>query len=295
MKNLIRTSLSVVKSFSYQSLRYGCALLSLAAMETLASEHSSQLSLTIFECGRAESPDRSFWSPGVDINVKHSLVASCYLIRHPDGLMVWDTGIPAFVAQRPNGLSVAGGKINFFLETPFPEQLKRQGISPDSIRHLGISHMHPDHAGNANAFSNATWYVQQAEYDAAFGADARKFNFIPKTYQKLKNGKVVKLKGHHDVFGDGSVVIIPAPGHTPGHQVLLLRLPSGPVLLSGDLWHFTSNRKHDRIPGFNFDLQASRNSMTAINSLLAVTGAKLLIQHDVDQNRSLAHAPKSLN
>jgi glyoxylase-like metal-dependent hydrolase (beta-lactamase superfamily II) len=292
MKNAIKASLliSIMSLVSIEALA-----LEAKAIESQAIKESDSLSLTIFECGRGEAPDRSFWSPGVDINVKHSLVASCYLIRHPDGLMVWDTGIPAFVAQRPNGLSVAGGKINYFLETPFPQQLKSQGISPGSIQHLGISHMHPDHAGNANAFSNANWYVQQAEYDAAFGPDASKFNFIPKTYQKLKDGLVTKLNGHHDVFGDGSVMIIPAPGHTPGHQVLLVRLPSGPVLLSGDLWHFNSNKEHSRIPGFNFDQQASRNSMTAINSLLAVTGAKLLIQHDVEQNSSLPHAPKSLD
>jgi N-acyl homoserine lactone hydrolase len=269
-------------------------LMNLASVHAVASTQNTVTSLTVFECGRAEAPDRSFWSPGVDVNVEHSLTASCYLIRHSDGVMVWDTGMPALVAELPDGLSVAGGKIRFFLDKPFPEQLKEQGVAPESVDHLAISHMHPDHAGNANIFSKATWYIQEAEYDAAFGPDAQKFNFIPKTYEQLSSSKVVKLNGHHDVFGDGSVVIVPAPGHTPGHQVLFVRLPSGPVILSGDLWHFTSNYEHARIPGFNFDQQATKNSMEMIDSLIAITGAKLLIQHDKAQNMTIPHAPKFL-
>jgi len=275
-------------------LAIAVTLISVGSTYATADVQNTVTSLTVFECGRAQAPDRSFWSPGVDVNVEHSLVASCYLIRHPNGTMVWDTGIPALVAELPDGLAVAGGKIRFFLDKSFPAQLKEQGISPDTIDHLAISHMHPDHAGNANVFSNATWYVQEAEYKAAFGPNAKALNFIPKTYEQLNNGKVMKLRGHHDVFGDGSVVIVPAPGHTPGHQILFVRLPSGPVILSGDLWHFRSNREHGRIPGFNFDQEATKNSMEAINSLIAITGARLLIQHDKAQSITIPHAPKSL-
>ncbi|MBL1275313.1 MAG: N-acyl homoserine lactonase family protein [Ectothiorhodospiraceae bacterium] len=260
----------------------------------MAGTKNSVESLTVFECGKIQSPDRSLWSPGVDVNVAHKMVASCYLIRHKNGTMVWDTGIPAFVAKKPKGVSVAGGKITLFLDKPFPQLLEEHGISPASIDHLAISHMHPDHSGNANAFSNATWYVQEAEYAAAFGLMAKKLNFNLKTYNKLKDGKVVKLNHHHDVFGDGSVVIIPAPGHTPGHQVLFVRLPSGPVLLSGDLWHFRSNYENGRVPGFNFDKKETKNSMAMIDSLITITGAKLLLQHDSEQNATIPHAPQSL-
>jgi glyoxylase-like metal-dependent hydrolase (beta-lactamase superfamily II) len=240
--------------------------------------------LVAFPCGSVESSDRSLWSPDIDVNVKHSMVASCYLIRHSKGLMVWDTGIPAFVSSKPEGVSIAGGKIHLFLKKSFPESLKDFGVNPKEIKHLGLSHMHADHAGNANAFNQATWYVQEAEYDAAFGTLAKKLNFNPKTYNKLADNHVVKLNGHHDVYGDGSVMIIPAPGHTPGHQVALLQLASGPVLLSGDLWHFESNHKHSRVPGFNYNTEQTLDSIKAINTLIAVTGAKLFIQHDKHQN-----------
>jgi glyoxylase-like metal-dependent hydrolase (beta-lactamase superfamily II) len=240
--------------------------------------------LVAFPCGSIKSADRSLWSPGVDKNVKHNMVASCYLIRHADGLMIWDTGIPAFVAGKPEGVPIAGGKINIFLDKPFPQRLAEFGVNSKEVKHLALSHMHADHAGNANAFDKATWYVQEAEYNAAFGPLAAKLNFVPKTYNKLKKENTVKLNGHHDVYGDGSVMLIPAPGHTPGHQVALVQLPSGPVLLSGDLWHFESNHKHSRVPGFNYDKEQTLNSIKSINALIAVTGAKLLIQHDEHQS-----------
>ncbi|MCG8611916.1 MAG: N-acyl homoserine lactonase family protein [Pseudomonadales bacterium] len=247
--------------------------------------------LVIFKCGTVNSPDRSLWSPGVDVNVKHQMVASCYLIRHKDGMMVWDTGIPEFVKSKPEDVTLAQGKIKLTLEQPFPEALKSFGVKPEEIDFLALSHMHADHAGNANAFATATWLVQEAEYDAAFGPLAKQLNFNPKTYEKLSHSKVIKLNGHHDVFSDGSVILIPAPGHTPGHQVLFVRLPSGPVVLSGDLWHFQSNWKFSRVPGFNYDPKQTADSMKAINALLIATGAKLYIQHDFVQNSQLPHAP----
>ena len=200
------------------SLGIGLTNLSLPVMAANTANE-----IVVFECGTIRSPDRSFWSPGVDVDVEHSMVASCYLIRHKDGLMVWDTGLPAFVASKPEGVSIRGGKIELFLDKPFPQLLQDFGTSLDEIDHLALSHMHADHSGNASAFSNATWYVQEAEYDAAFGPLAKKLGFNINIYSELKHSKTVKLNGHHDVYGDGSVVIISAPGHTPGHQVLFVR------------------------------------------------------------------------
>lgn len=254
------------------------------AMPFKAMAHGTVDDLVVFPCGKIESSDRSLWSPGIDVDVEHKMVASCYLIRHEKGLMVWDTGIPAFVASKPKGVPIAGGKINLFLDKPFPQSLQDFGVNAIDIKHLAISHMHADHAGNANAFTQATWYIQEAEHDAAFGPLAKKLNFIYKTYNELSSDNTVKLNGHHDIYGDGSVILIPAPGHTPGHQVALVQLPSGPVLLSGDLWHFESNQTHSRIPGFNYDTKQTLDSIKSINALIAVTGAKLLIQHDQQQN-----------
>ncbi|WP_156912379.1 N-acyl homoserine lactonase family protein [Roseibium algicola] len=258
------------------------------------NEQGTVENLTVFECGQITGVDRSFWSPGVDVGVAHEMVASCYLIRHSKGLMVWDTGIPAAVANIEEGLQIADGKINLTVEQPFPEQLRSFGVDPGNVDFLAMSHMHADHAGNANIFSNATWFIQQAEYDAAFGTHAAEFNFNAKTYDQLDPAKAEKLTGYHDVFGDRSVIIIPAPGHTPGHQVLWVNLKSGPVVLSGDLWHFESNHEHQRVPGFNFDREQTLSSMRMIDGLIAATGARLFIQHDKNLNVKIPHAPYSI-
>jgi N-acyl homoserine lactone hydrolase len=252
-------------------------------------------SITVFDCGRITSPDRSLWSPGIDVGVAHEMVASCYLIRHDDGLMMWDVGISDSVAELPDGLVLAGGLITQWVDTTLAAQMDEIGVRPEDVGHLGLSHMHPDHTGNANRFTNAVVYMQEAEYDAAFGPDATRFNFRPDTYDKLADNRIIKLNGAHDVFGDGSVVIMSAPGHTPGHQVLYVELPeSGPLLLSGDLWHFRSNYDNDRVPGFNFDRARTRESIEKIKAVIAETGATVWIQHDKDQAAEIPHAPRSV-
>jgi glyoxylase-like metal-dependent hydrolase (beta-lactamase superfamily II) len=165
-------------------------------------------------------------------------------------------------------------------------------VAPADISRIAFSHFHSDHVGNANLFTAATLYIQEPEYDAAFGPDAAKFGFAPKFYDKLAGNKVMKLHGDDDVFGDGSVTIISTPGHTPGHQSLLVRLPrSGAVVLSGDMVHFQDNWDHRRVPARNFNKEESAQSMERVAKLLEAEHAKLWINHDKAQSASVAHAP----
>jgi len=251
--------------------------------------------ITIFDCGRIDSPDRSLWSPGVDVGVFHEMVASCYLIRHDDGLMMWDVGINDAIGDMPEGLTVAGGKIHLEVKNTLADQMAAIDVAATDIDHIAFSHTHPDHTGNANRFTKAVWYIQEAEYDAAFGPDAAKFNFNPALYEGLKDNEIVKLKGNRDIFGDGSVVILSTPGHTPGHQSLLVMLPeTGPIVLSGDLWHFRTQFENRRVPAFNFDKYMTLHSMSEVQDLLKERGGTLWIQHDKEQNRTLPHAPDSV-
>ena len=124
---------------------------------------------------------------------------------------------------------------------------------------IAFSHTHGDHVGNANYFTKATLYMQEPEYAAAFGANPSKFGFDPSTYEKLRANPVVKLNGDYDVFGDSSVMIFSTPGHTPGHQSLLVRLPKrGPVVLSGDMTRFQENWVNRRVPANKFQQGAER-------------------------------------
>jgi glyoxylase-like metal-dependent hydrolase (beta-lactamase superfamily II) len=248
----------------------------------------------VFYCGESRTQDVSAnWSPGVDVGQPLEFSNNCYLIRHDKGLLLWDTGMSDAIADKPQGVSAAGGLLTLWVKRTLASQLGAIGVSAADVTHLAISHFHADHCGNANLFTAATLYIQAAEYDAAFGPDPSRFNFNPAFYEKLRASPVVKLDGDHDVFGDGSVVIVTTPGHTPGHQSLLVRLPrSGAVLLSGDMVHFDSNWTNRRVPSRNFDRDQSRRTMERIAAFLNANNAKLWINHDKAQSEAIAHAPR---
>ena len=170
-------------------------------------------------------------------------------------------------------------------------QFDELNIDPSTIELVAFSHLHSDHTGNGTMFSNAQWLIQETEFEAGFAADAREHFFDPDTYAVLKS-RAVKLNGAHDVFGDGSVVILSAPGHTPGHQVLFLNLPNyGPLILSGDLWHTEKNYSGSVVPSFNFDREQTLKSMKRIEAILSEKRATLWIEHDKDQYPDVPLAP----
>jgi glyoxylase-like metal-dependent hydrolase (beta-lactamase superfamily II) len=135
--------------------------------------------------------------------------------------------------------------------------------------------------------------MQSTEHDAVFGSQPQKFGFIPANFERLREAKIVKLAGDHDVFGDGSVLIKAAPGHTPGHQVLVVRLPkTGPVMLSGDMVHLLYSWNNRVVPSFNFDVEQSRRTIDAMKEFTARTGTQLWINHDMEQSASIPKSPR---
>jgi glyoxylase-like metal-dependent hydrolase (beta-lactamase superfamily II) len=242
--------------------------------------------------GEAHIPDVSPWSPGFNVGKAVVFSDNSYLIQHGKDWMLWDSGYADAIASVPEGVLGARNSRAFKSKT-LAAQLAEIGVAPEQIRYLAFSHTHGDHVGNANLFTSATLYIQQAEYDAAFGPEPGKFGFVPATYDKLRGVPTVKLNGDFDVFGDGSVKILSTPGHTPGHQSLLVRLPrTGAVILSGDAAHFMDNFSMRRVPGFNFNAEQSRQSMDKIDALLKSEHAQLWINHDSAQSATLAHAPQ---
>lgn len=190
----------------------------------------------VIDCGENHVSDLSRWTPGENQGKAWVFGNHCYLIRHAQGWMLWDTGNPDRIAALPNGLRNPNGLITAFMKQPLAESLKAIGVAPASIQHFAMSHGHGDHSGNANLFGASMLYMQAVEHDAVFGPESAKFGFIPANFEQLRGSRILKLEGLHDVFGDGAVTIMPAPGHTPGHQVLAVRLPrTGLVVLSGDM------------------------------------------------------------
>lgn len=272
-----------------------CASLALFASSAWALDANPavpSLRLYVFDCGTVDVADISVFSPGVNKGKKKTLASSCYLVAHPKGTLMWDTGFSDELASSPEGRTV-NGAFHVRLKRPLAEQFKEIGFAPQAVTYLGLSHMHFDHIGNVGLFPKATLLMQGEEYESAFGADPAKFGNDPKNYPTLAANPVTKLSGDHDVFGDGSVVIKRAIGHTPGHQSLFLKLPkTGPVVLSGDLAHFTDNWEKRRVPGFNFDKALSVKAMNDMAKFMKDNKAKLWIQHDLEQNAKIRHAPK---
>ena len=250
----------------------------------------------VLNCGESVTTDISRWSPGVNVGQKGEFGNNCYLIRHAKGWMLWDSGFSDAVAAMPDGLVAAGGALRAKLPKTLVSQLAEVGVKPADISYIAFSHFHPDHSGNANLFTSATLYIQETEYEAIFGPTPQKFGFNPATYDKLRANPVVKLKGDYDVFGDGSVMILSTPGHTPGHQSLLVRLQkTGVVILSGDLTHFQANWDNRRVPGMNFNSDQTMASMDRVRALVVTEKAQFWINHDKVQSAKMPRPPAYLD
>ena len=253
-----------------------------------ADQASAALRLYVFDCGSLRIADPGRFSLTVDEVSTLDLSVPCYLIEHPDGTLLWDAGLSDSLAEgSPH--TQANGTVTTVTAT-LRAQLAALGYQAADITYLALSHLHYDHAGNANDFAASTWLVQRPEHEAAFG-DAQGF-FDRTLYAELETSETMLLDGDHDVFGDGTVVIKSAPGHTPGHQVLFVDLvETGPVVLSGDLYHFPESRTLKRVPTFNFDEAETLASMDAVEDFLIESGARLWIEHDVAANALLKKSP----
>lgn len=269
------------------------------AMPAQAQQNTIELSVTgatalklyVMDCGHILARDLSIFSPGVDEGASKEMSVACYVVEHPNGTLVWDTGLPDALIESPDGIEYYDGAFNFSVKRTMQSQLAEIGLAQENIDFLALSHLHSDHVGNANAFATSTWLVQLGEHDAAFGQHPEHSGFDPKTYSELADAKTILLSGDHDVFGDGSVVILSAPGHSPGHQVLFVDLSeTGPVILSGDLYHYQSNRENYRIPIFN-DKPVSVQSFARIDNIIKATGAELWMAHDLPQFKTMKLAP----
>jgi len=240
--------------------------------------------LYVLDCGKitVANGDSMGFKPGELATA--NMVTPCFLIVHPRGTMMWDTGeIPDSAFKSGVAPQTAGA---FTVDRPLLPQLAALGYTPADITYLALSHYHGDHVANANAFAGSTWIVQKGDHDAivAVGrSNEKKTKAVDSGFfTKLLKSKTMVLKGEdHDVFGDGTVVIKYTPGHTPGHQSLFLKLAkTGPVLLSGDLYHYPEEMTYKRIPAFDFDKEQTAKSRAMIEEFVQKNNAQLWIQHD---------------
>ncbi|MBD9650066.1 N-acyl homoserine lactonase family protein [Ensifer sp. ENS09] len=268
-------------------------LFAVAAMLVLGAPASAaDTELWRLDCGNIEVRNLGVFSDTFKYaGAKRTLTDSCYLVRHDKDYMLWDAGLPAgLIGAKSDASSVFAPT----LSEDLPTQLARIGVKPEQIGRLGISHNHFDHVGQAASFPGATLMIGAADF-AQFKADPLPFAVDPSSVKPWLDGrsKVDPISGDRDVFGDGSVVILSTPGHTPGETSLLVRLEkTGPVLLSGDVVHFEEQLANRGVPTFNFDRASTLASMERLIGIAKSLNATLIVQHDASDIDKLPTFPK---
>jgi glyoxylase-like metal-dependent hydrolase (beta-lactamase superfamily II) len=248
------------------------------------------LRLYIFDCGVIHTTDGAAYSLKKEEMASTEMSIPCILVAHPKGTLMWDNGDIPDRAFPPGGGPAKMGIVT--QDKPLLPQMAAAGYAPSDITFLSMSHYHGDHVANANAFAGATWLVRKVERDRMF-SDPPIPRSDPANYSALKTSKTILIdKDEWDVFGDGTVVIKSAPGHTPGHNVLFLKLEKrGPVVLSGDLYHHPEERTLHRLPVAEFNREQTATSREEVERFLQKTGAQLWIEHDIVANARLKKAP----
>jgi N-acyl homoserine lactone hydrolase len=251
----------------------------LAALAPAGAQTAERL--YVMDCGHNSAKDQSIWSPGIDVGKPIEQADTCSLIKHGSQWLLWDTGYPDAIADTP-------------LDTPVGHatrartlmgQLAEIGVQPGDISFVAVSHTHPDHIGNLDRFPASLLLIQKAEFDWAFA--------VGKRPPFRKDRPLKPLDGDYDVFGDGSVTLLSTPGHTPGHQSLLVHLArSGWILLTGDAAHFKDNWDNDRVPSINASADQTHASHARLARILAEKNAQLWINHDLPTFESLKHSPQ---
>lgn len=266
--------------------------------EAARAQAPKTVRLYVFDCGllniTTEGVQRYHVTPAEVGETRMSV--PCFLIAHPRGTLMWDLGVipDSTVEAQPQGARSAVNITAAAVVTrTLRSQLAQVGYRPEDITYFAVSHAHRDHSANANQFARSTWLARSAERDFMWTDNNERVD--PSFYTELRNSKSVTIldKDEFDVFGDGRVVIKSAPGHTPGHQVLVLRLAStGRVMLSGDLYHYPPERTLHRAPPDNeFSVQQSAASRVMIEEYLQRTKTQLWIEHDFVANARLKKAP----
>jgi len=260
------------------------AAAALAFASLTAAAQNADLALTRFECGTPR--------PNVDANTRFSdtfaydglkltFVFSCYLIKHGNDYMIWDTGFGPGAENAP--------------KLPLPDQLAKMNVKREQVKFVGISHYHGDHIGGAQFFPDATLLIGKGDWDLlASGKAPQGVDGKPLAHWLSGGGKVEPVPLDKDVFGDGTVMMLYTPGHTPGHHSLLVKLPqTGNVLLTGDLAHFHENYDGDGVPSFNHDRAQTVASIERFKKIAAKLKAKVVIQHDARDVNILPNGPDS--
>ena len=267
------------------------------------SSNIDALRMYVLDCGTIEISDIGVFSTSGEFDGLSDVFAdTCYLIRHPEGDLIWDLGLPTSLVGEP---PQEDGVYTVSMDTTISNQLIEIGMGPEEVEFVAISHQHFDHIGQVDQVQDSTWLVHEDEYSSMF-PPAEEVEFVENGEQPGDGSDVGignpfsgfealerdVFTGEKDVFGDGSVIIFPTPGHTPGHTSLQVELPKmGTVILTGDLYHRSESRSGEHVPQFNVSEEMTRDSMKAFEARAQRLEAKVIIQHEADDIVLLPKSP----
>lgn len=243
---------------------------------TVSDEKEPSIKLYALDCGSIIMQANAFDSADSfpDDELRY-LVVPCYLIRHPKGDFMWDAGLPDAMHETPT----IAPMLRAWVERPMADQLNEIGVPPEDVEYLSVSHSHFDHAGNAAQFVNASLIVMPQELSFSSSVLAKESGGVIFDITNDQVDKII-IDGEHDVFGDGSVIVFPTPGHTAGHLSMILKLPkSGNFAFTGDLYHLEESRERQLVPDFNFDPDQTRASMETFEAMVETHNATPILQH----------------
>jgi N-acyl homoserine lactone hydrolase len=239
----------------------------------VSAQPAAEVTLTrLADCGTPQAPtpvNQRFSDTFAYGDLKIQFVFSCYLVKHGDQYLLWDTGHSMTAPNVAPKVSVV-------------DQLAQLGVKPEQIQYVGISHYHADHTGQVASFPQSTLLIGKGDWDAITAPKpAPGVNAPPFAHWISGGGKVEPLPNDKDVFGDGTVLILNTPGHTPGHHSLLVKLKEkGNVLITGDLAHFHENYETNGVPWFNYSRADTLASLDRVKKIVANFKATVIIQHD---------------
>lgn len=268
--------------------------LGLALPTNIAAEPATPPAVKLWrlDCGSFTAPRDAFSDLFSHPGERGGYVDSCYLIRHGKELLLWDAGLPLALLGKPEDVSTP---VHMRLTVSIVAQLARLGLKPADVTMLGISHMHSDHTGQAAAFQGARLLMDKGDF-AALRRSPPPFFTAPSTLQPWLDGNAAKelISGDHDVFGDGSVVMVALPGHTSGNHGLLVRLArKGPVLISGDALHSPDQLTSRAMPPSNVSRSDSLASIDRVSGIVRDARATLIVEHDAGSVAKLPIFPES--
>lgn len=254
---------------------------------------TNTVKLYAMDCGTVDAADMTDLSDdGTYDGQAIHMSNPCFLLRHPRGDLLWDVGHPDDLVDDPDGLQ--GGVWTSKMTTKLVDQLARLDLEPADIEYLSLSHLHPDHSGNANLFAGSTFVVHEQEREYMFSEDI--VALWGEVYSALEDAETQTFSEEYDVFGDGTAVVVGMPGHTPGSSVLLVRLErSGNFLLTGDLYVHARGRELQTIPRFTFDKEGLVASRQRFEALATAENARVVIQHNSADFESLPTFPAFLD